>query len=117
MAVVPVEGLLRCPGVIAVGPAHGIKGCGVGGVPQMDADGLIGAVPSGCGLSGHGGMVVSGVAVEATVPTTLEADVGIIHGLQIQVVKRSFPPDVGGVVVYELDDGIVDVEVEYMPLL
>ena len=116
MAVVPVEVLLRRPGVVAVGPAHGVEGCGVGGVPEMDADGLIGAVASGCGLSGDGGMVVSGVAVEATVPTTLEADVGIIHGLQIQVVQRSFPPDVGGVVVDELNDGIVDVEVEYMPL-
>lgn len=117
MAVVSVEGLLVCPRIVAVGPAHRIKSSGVAGVPEMDADGLIGAVPCGRGLSRNWGMVVSGVAVETTVPASLEADVGIIHGLQIELVNRSFPPDVSAIIVDDLGDGIVDVDVEYMPLI
>ena len=61
-------------------------------------------------------MVVSGHAVEATVPAGLEADVRVIHGLQVEVVNRPLPPDVGGVIVDDLGDGIVDVDVVYMPL-
>ena len=61
-------------------------------------------------------MVVGGVAVETTVPASLEANVGVIHGLQIKSVDRSFPPDVSGVIVDDFGDGVIDVDVEYMPL-
>ena len=61
-------------------------------------------------------MVVGLVAVETTIPASLEADVGVIHGLQVEVVNGSFPPDVGEVVVDDLGDGTVDVDVKYMPL-
>ena len=81
VAVVPVEGLLRLPCVVAVGPAHGVESRGVGGVPKMDTDGLIGAVHRGRRLPGNWRMIVSGVAVKATVPASLEADIGVIHGL------------------------------------
>lgn len=116
MAVVSVEGLLLCPGVVAVGPAHGVESGGIAGVPEMDADGLIGAISSTRRLSRDWGMAVSRVAVETTVPASLEANVWVIHGLQVEVVNRSVSPDVGGVIVNELGDGIVDVDVEYMPL-
>lgn len=116
VAVVPAEDLLLGPCVVAVGPAHGVESGGVAGVPEMYADGLVGAVPCTRGLARNWGMIVGGVAVETTVPASLEADVGIIHGLQIEVVDRSRPPDVGGVIVDDLGDGIVDVDIEYMPL-
>lgn len=116
VAVVPVEGLLLCPEIVAIGPTHGVEGGGVAGVPEMDADGLIGAVPCTRGLPGNGGMVVVGIAVETAVPAGLEADVGIIHGLQVEGVNRSAPPDVGGIVVDDFGDGVVDVDIEYMPL-
>lgn len=60
-------------------------------------------------------MVISGVTVETAVPTSLEADVRVIHGLQVEVVYRSISPDVGGVIVNDLGDGIIDVDVEYVP--
>ena len=82
----------------------------------MDADGLIGAVPCSRGLPRNRRMVVGGVAVEATVPAGLEANVRVIHGLQVEVLDRPLPPDVGGVIVDDLGDGIVDVDVKYMPL-
>ena len=44
VAVVTVEDLLLCPGVVAVGPAYRVESGGVHAVPEMDADGLIGAV-------------------------------------------------------------------------
>ena len=44
VAVVPAEDLLLCPCLVAVGPAHGVESGRVDGVPEMDADGLIGAV-------------------------------------------------------------------------
>ena len=62
-------------------------------------------------------MIVGGVTVEATVPASLEADVRVIHGLQVQSVDGSRAPDIGGVAVDSLRDGIVGVDVEYMPLL
>ncbi len=83
----------------------------------MDADGLIGAVHRGRRLPGDWGMFVGSVAVEATVPASLEADVRVIHGLQIEIVDRSGLPDIGGITVDGLGDGVVDVDVEYMPLL
>ena len=116
MAIVSAEGLLLCPGVVAVGPAHGVESGGIGGVPEMDADGLIGAISCTRRLSRNWGMVVSGVAVETTVPASLEANVWVIHGLQVEFVNGSRSPDVGGVIVDDLGDGIVDVDVEYMPL-
>lgn len=82
----------------------------------MDADGLIGAIPCSGGLPGEWGMIIGGVAVETTVPASLEADIGVIHCLQIEVVDRSLSPDVGVVIVDDLAEGIVDVDVEYMPL-
>ena len=116
VAVVPIEDLLLGPFVGPVGPAHGIKGGGVLPVPEMDADGLIGAVGRSRRLPGDRGMAVGGVAVEAPVPASLEADVGVIHGLQVEAVDGSRRPDVGGVTVDDLGDGIVDVDVENMPL-
>lgn len=118
VAVVPVERLLLGPGIVAVGPAHGVERGGVAGVPEVDADGLIGTVPGTAGgLPGNGRVVIGGVAVETAVPAGLEADVGVVHGLQVEGVDRSLPPDVGGVVVDHFGDGVVDVDVEYMPLI
>ena len=116
MAVEPAEGLLLCPCVVAVGPTHGVESGGVAGVPEMDADGLIGAIPCRRGLPRNWRMVVVGVAVKTTVPASLEANVGVCHGLQVEVVNRSLSPNVGGVIVDDLGDGIVDVDVKYMPL-
>ena len=82
----------------------------------MDADGLIGAVRCGGRLPGNWGVFVSGVAVEAAVPASLKPDVRIIHGLQVQTVDRSWPPDIGAIIVDNLGDGVVGVDVEYMPL-
>ena len=81
MAIVPVESLLLCPRIVAVGPAHGVESAGVAGVPEVDADGLVGAIPGARGLSGDWGMVIGSVAVETAVPACLEPDVRIIHGL------------------------------------
>ena len=83
----------------------------------MDADGLIGAVHRGRRLPGYWGMIICGVAVEATVPASLEADIRVIHGLQVKITDWPSPPNIGGVIVDGLGDGIVDVDVEYMPLL
>lgn len=77
---------------------------------------MIGAVTRSRGLSRDWGMVVGGVAVETTIPTGLEADVRVIHSLQIEGIDRSFPPNVGEVVVDDLGNSIVDVDVEYVPL-
>ena len=116
VAIVSVEALLLGPRLVAVGPAHRVETGGVAGVPEMDADGLIGAICCGRGLPRDGGMVVGGLAIETPVPARLEADVGIVHGLQIETVDRSLPPDIGGVIVDDLGDGIVDIDVEYVPL-
>ena len=116
MAVVSVEGLLLCPSLVAVGPAHGLESGGVAGVPEMDSDGLIGAISGTLGLPRNGRMLVGGVTVETAVPAGLEADVRVIHRLQVEVVNGSLPPDVGVVVVDDLGDGIMDVDVVYMPL-
>lgn len=62
-------------------------------------------------------MLIGGVAVEATVPASLEADIRVIHGLQIQLVDRSWPPDIGAVIADDLGNGIIVADVEYMPLL
>ena len=117
VAIVPVEYLLLCPEVVAIGPAHGVESGGVFGVPEMDADGLIGAIHRSRCLPRDGGMVVGGIAVEAAVPASLKAHVWIIHRLQVEVVNRSRSPDIGGVIIDGFHDGIVDVDVEYMPLL
>ena len=81
VAVVPVEDLLLGPFVRAVGPAHGVERGRILPVPQVDADGLVGAVGRRRRLSGDWGVAVGGVAVEAAVPAGLEADVGVVHGL------------------------------------
>lgn len=117
VAVVPVEDLLLRPRVFAVGPTHRVESGAVHGVPEMDAHGLIGAVRGGRRLPGDGGMLVGGVAVEAAVPAGLEADIRVIHGLQVEFVDRSWPPDVGAVIADDLGYGIVVADVEYMPLL
>ena len=61
-------------------------------------------------------MLVGGVAVEATVPASLKPNVRVVHGLQVKTVNRSWPPDVGGIIVNDFGDGIVVANVEYMPL-
>ena len=61
-------------------------------------------------------MLVGGVAVKATIPARLEPDIWIIHGLQIQIVDGSGLPDIGRVAVDGLGDGIVNIDVEDMPL-
>ena len=61
-------------------------------------------------------MLVGGVAVEATVPASLEPNVGVVHGLQVKTVDRSWPPDIGGIVVDDFGDSVVVADVEYMPL-
>ena len=116
VAVVPVEDLLLGPFVGAVGPAYGVERGRVLPVPQMDADGLVGAVGRRRRLSRDRGVAVGRVAVEAAVPAGLEADVGVVHGLQVEIVDRSGRPDVGSVAVDDLGDGVVDVDVEYVPL-
>ena len=116
VAVVPAEDLLLCPIIVPVGPTHRVERGAVHGVPQMDAHGLIGAVRGGRRLPGDRGMLVGGVAVEATVPASLEADVRVIHGLQVKIVDRSWPPDIGAVIADDLADGIVGADVVYMPL-
>lgn len=116
MAVVPTKGLLFCPCLVAVSPAHGIESGSVAGVPEMDADGLIGAVPRNRGLPRNRGMVVGDVTVETTIPAGLEADVRVIHGLQVECVDRSFPPNVSEVIVDDLGNRVVNVDVEYVPL-
>ena len=82
----------------------------------MDTDGLIGAVTRSRGLSRDWGMVIGGVAVKTTIPAGLEADVRIIHSLQVEGIDWSFPPNVGEVVVDDFGDSVVDVDVEYVPL-
>lgn len=83
----------------------------------MDADGLIGAVTRSHGLSRDWRMVVGGIAVETTIPAGLKADVRVIHGLQVECIDRSFPPNIGEVVVDDLGNSVVDVDVEYVPLI
>lgn len=116
MAIVPIKGLLLRPQIVAVSPTYRVEGGGVAGVPEVDADGLVRAVPCGRDLPRDWGMVVGGIAVETTVPASFEADVGVIHGLQVQLINWSRPPDVGTVVVDDLGDGIVGINIEYVPL-
>ena len=82
----------------------------------MDADGLIGAVTRSYGLSRDWGVVVGRVAVKTTIPAGLETNVRVIHGLQVECINRSFPPNVGEVIVDDFGNSIVDVDVEYVPL-
>lgn len=62
-------------------------------------------------------MLIGGVAVEATVPASLEADIRVIHGLQFKIVDRPWPPDIGAVIADDLGYRVVVADVEYMPLL
>ena len=116
VAVVSVEDLLLRPRSVAVGPTHGVESGAVHTVPEVDADRLIGAAHCGRRLPRNRGVLVGGVAVEATVPASLKPNVGVVHGLQVKTIDRSWPPDVGGIIVDDLGDGIVIADVEYMPL-
>ena len=82
----------------------------------MDADALVGAARCGRRLPRDWGVLVGGIAVEATVPASFKPNVGVVHGLQVKTINRSWPPDVGGVIVDDFGDGIIVADVEYMPL-
>ena len=116
VAVVSVEDLLLRPRIVAVGPTHRVESGAVHSVPEMDTDGLVGAAHCGRRLSRDGGVLVGGVAIKPTVPASLKPNVRVVHGLQVQIIDRSWPPDVGGIIVDDLGDGIVAADVEYMPL-
>ena len=116
VAVVSVEDLLLRPRGVAVGPTHRVESGAVHSVPEMDTDGLIGAAHCGRRLPRDWGVLVGGVAVETTVPASLKPNVGVVHGLQIKIVNRSWPPDVGRIIVDDFGDGVVAADVEYMPL-
>ena len=116
VAVVSIEDLLLRPRIVAVGPTHRVESGAVHSVPEVDSDGLIGAAHCGRRLPRDWGVLVGGVAVETTVPAGLKPNVRVVHGLQVKTVDRSWPPDVGGIIVDDFGDGIVAADVEYMPL-
>ena len=116
MAVVSIEDLLLRPRIVAVGPTHRVESGAVHSVPEVDSDGLIGAAHCGRRLPRDWGVLVGGVAVETTVPASLKPNIRVVHGLQVKTIDRSWPPDVGGIIVDDFGDGIVAADVEYMPL-
>ena len=116
VAVVAVEDLLLRPRVVAVGPTHRVESGAIHTVPEMDTDGLIGTGACRRRLPRDGGVLVGGVAVESTVPASLEPNVRVVHRLQVQRIDWSWPPDVGGIIVNDFGDSIVVADIEYMPL-
>lgn len=68
------------------------------------------------GLPRDGTVIVLNVGVEATVPTSLHADIWVVEGFEIQVIDRARGPDVGSVAIDYFGDGVAVVDVEDVPL-
>ena len=117
MTIVTSKRLLRHPCRITVTPAYCPERCGVLSIPQVDSDGLIRVRTAYILLSRHGAVIVRDVRVKATIPASLEPDVGIVHGFQMEVIDRAWPPSVGDIAIGHLRDIITLVDVEDVPLM
>lgn len=62
-------------------------------------------------------MIIFSITVEAAVPTCLEAHVGAVHRLDVEVVDGTIAPQVGNIIVYSLSYGVVCIDVEQVPLV
>lgn len=115
MPVVIVEVLLLSPIIAPVAPCTGLEGGRVASIPEEDAHRGIAAAVIGA-LPRYRAMIVCNVRVEAAIPTCLQSHVRIIHGFEVELVKRTGNPDVGCVAVGHFGDGAIDVDVEDVPL-
>ena len=61
-------------------------------------------------------MLIRCVGVEATIPTSLQSNIRIVHRLQVHTVYRPRGPDIGSIAVDDLLYCIIDTDVEYVPL-
>ena len=75
----------------------------------MDADGLIGVVSCGILLPWNRAVIVRDIRVEITIPASLKSDIGIVHCLQVEVIDRSWAPDICGVAVDDFRYGIINI--------
>ena len=83
----------------------------------MDTDGLIRAVASTCDrLAWDRTMVIRFIGVEAAIPASFQSNIRIVHRLQVEAIDRAWDPDIGGITVGDLSYGIVDADIENVPL-
>ena len=61
-------------------------------------------------------MLVYDIRVEGAVPAGLEANVRVVDRFEIELIEWTWCPDVGAVGVDHFGDGVVDIDIEDVPL-
>jgi len=112
---VGVECVLLVPLGGVVCPVDFFQRVWIRAVPEMHSDDRV--LSSGILSSTRDWAVcVVGCAIEGSIPTGLQPYIGMIHSFEIEVVDRAIAPGVCSVVADSFANGVVFVDVEYVPL-